>query len=128
MNVRSRVSFSNHVIFEQADFFQQDGFTRVTGLTISDISVQVFQDNQLLNWTLAEGQYVDDDATRSGYVYWSEITGAPGVYSVRFRPTSVGFWRMIITYADGLQLLAQDVEVIFETTNSTAVLGTPRFL
>lgn len=112
MNNRSRVVVANEVSLDQADFFQEDGFTRVSGLASSDVSLQVFQNNTLLDWTLVTGVAVDDESVRSGHVYWSEISGAAGVYSVRLRPSAVGYWRVILTYAAGAQILAQDLDVL----------------
>jgi hypothetical protein len=128
--MENRIRTINTVVLDQADFFQNDGFTRRTGLTVSDISVQVFQNNTLLNWTLLTGVGVNDESVRSGFVYWNEVSGAPGIYSVRFRPSAIGYWRVILTYTAGSQIAATDLDIIPDTTSTllSSTNITPRFL
>jgi hypothetical protein len=109
---RGRVVYNNQTILDQADFFQSDGFTRVTGLTIVQLNANLFFLNQPQPWILTNGSGVTDAQVAAGKVYWNEIPGAPGYYNVRFIPNAVGYWRLLITYAAGLQITAQDYDVI----------------
>jgi len=108
---RGRLVHSNQVVYDQADFFQLDGYTRQAGLTISQVVSQVYFNNTLLTWPLTDGTGLPDNLIVSGKLYWHEITGPNGPYSVRFRPNAVGYWRLLITYPAGTQILAQDYDV-----------------
>lgn len=109
---RGRQVYANQVVLDQADFFQSDGFTRVPGLIASLVTHQLFFDNILQPWTLVNGQGVSDTLVVSGKVYFHEIAGQPGYYSVRFRPNAIGYWRLLINYPAGLQITAQDYDVL----------------
>lgn len=111
---RGREVYANQVVFDQADYFQLDGYSRVTGLTIADLMVEVFSNNQPLGWNLVAGQTVTDAQITSGRVYFHEIPNQPGYYSLRFRPNAVGFWRVVLSYQAGTQRLAQDYDVLPE--------------
>ena len=102
----------NQPILDQADFFEPDGFTRTTGLGVVDLSLNLFYKNGLLPWPLIDGSGVSDALVKSGSVYWNEIAGSPGLYSVRFRPNAVGYWRLLLNYTAGLQIMGQDYEVV----------------
>lgn len=108
---RGRLVQINQIIIDQADFFQSDGFTRVLGLGISDVVSQLFFNNQLQPWPLVLGNGVTDAQVRSGTIYWNEIPGSPGFYNVRFRPNAIGYWRLLITYTAGEQIMAEDFDV-----------------
>jgi hypothetical protein len=112
---RSRHVQTNEVVLDQADFFQGNGFDRVPGLTISSVAVQVFWNNQLQPWPLTDGTPVTNALAAAGYVYWNEIPGAAGFYSVRWRPTGTGYWRVVLTYATGTQTVCLDYDVIPES-------------
>src|SRR4051812_33893693 len=109
-----RVSI-NQTVFDQADFFQNDGFTRQAGLTLVDLASQLFFNNVLQPWTLTDGAPVPDSHTRAGSIYFNEITGATGHYSVRLRPSASGYWRLVLVYAVGQQILTRDYDVSAET-------------
>lgn len=102
----------NRLVVDQADFFQSDGFTRQAGLTTADVTMQLFFNNSEQPWTFLDGSSILDNQVSSGSVYWSEIPGSGGVYSVRFRPNALGFWRLIISYTAGKQIVAQDYDVV----------------
>lgn len=112
---RGRLVQINQVILDQADFFQLDGFTRVVGLQPSDLTLQLFFQNQLQPWPLIIGSGVTDALVKSGSVYWNEVPGSPGIYNVRFRPNTTGYWRLLITYAAGTQIMGQDYDVVTQT-------------
>lgn len=107
---RGRLVQSNQVVYDQADFFQLDGFTRQTGLTIGQVVAQLYFNNVPTVWTLVSGIGILDSQVVAGKIYWQEITGGP--YSVRWRPNAVGYWRLLITYPVGTQILAQDYDVV----------------
>lgn len=109
----SRIVQVNQVAVDQADLFEADGITRVQGLLPQDLTHQIFCNNQLQPWPLIDGTGVPDALVRAN-VYWCEIVGAPGVYSVRFRPNSMGYWRLLVTY--GPQILGQDFDVVAQET------------
>ncbi len=108
---RGRLVYANQTVVDQADFFQSDGFTRVTGLTVNNLVCQIFFDNQLQPWPFVTGANLNDTQIASGNVYWLEIPGNPGFYSVRFRPNAIGYWRLLITSTAGQQSLGQDYDV-----------------
>ncbi len=109
---RGRLVQANQVVLDQVDFFQSDGFTRVTGLIPSSLISQLFYNNTLQPWLLLSGIGVVDTQIASGRIYFNEITGSPGFYSVRFRPNALGFWRNLLTYTAGQQISAQDFDVV----------------
>jgi len=110
---RGRQVFANQPVLDQADFFEGDGFTRVDGLTLSDITSQLFLNNALQSWPLVDGSAVTDVNVAAGKVFFHEV--APGIYSVRFRPNAIGYWRLLINYPAGSQILAQDYDVVAQT-------------
>lgn len=110
---RGRQVFSNQTVLDQADFFQGDGFTRVTGITLSDVTAQLFLNNALQSWPLVNGSVVTDVNVAAGSIYFYEVSS--GIYSVRFRPNAIGYWRMLINYPAGSQILAQDYDVVAQT-------------
>lgn len=109
---RGRIVQVNQIILDQADFFRSDGYTRVTGLGVPDITSDLFFSNVRQPWTLDDGSGVSDARIASGRVYFNEVPGSPGYYSVRFRPNAVGYWRLLITYVAGEQIVAQDYDVV----------------
>lgn len=109
---RGRVVQANQVVMDQADFFLPDGFHRVPGLTITALASQLFFNNTLQPWVLASGSGVPDSQISAGRIYFNEIPGSPGIYSVRFRPNALGYWRNLLTYDAGLQIVAQDFDVV----------------
>ncbi len=109
---RGRLVQQNQVVYDQVDFFQSDGFTRVTGLTFSGVQLAVFFENVAQPWPLAQGLGVNDAQVASGQVYFNEVPGNPGYYNIRWRPNAVGYWRLLVTYVPGQQIEAQDYDVI----------------
>lgn len=109
---RGRLVRINQTILDQADYFQADGFTRVFGLSIVDLTGQLFFNNTLQTWPLLDGSSVSDNQVTSGSLYFHEIPGTSGNYSIRFRPNSAGYWRLFLIYTAGQQVLAQDYDVV----------------
>lgn len=106
---RGRLVFNNLVVYDQAEFFQLDGFTRVTGLIPSQLVLEVYHDNSVLPWPLLPGAGVVDAHIASGQVYLDVL--ATGSYGIRWRPNATGFWRLMLSYPAGFQILAQDYDV-----------------
>jgi len=109
---RGRLVQINQVVLDQTDFFESDGFTRKAGLGLSDVTHEVFFANILQPWPLVTGIGVSDAQVRSGQVYWNEVPGSPGFYNVRWRPNAIGYWRVLISYTVGTQIMGQDYDVI----------------
>ncbi len=109
---RGRLVQNNQVVYDQVDFFQSDGFMRVTGLTFSGVVLNAFFENVAQPWNLVNGIGVTDAQVSSGYVFFNEVPGSPGYYNVRWRPNALGFWRLLITYVPGQQIEAQDYDVV----------------
>ncbi len=107
-----RVVQQNQVVYGQVDFFQSDGFTRITGLTASTVGFGIFFGNAVQPWILVNGLTTLDATIASGQVYFNEIPGSPGYYNVRWRPSGLGYWRLVFTYTTGQQIVAQDFDVI----------------
>jgi hypothetical protein len=104
----------NRVVIDQADIFAPDDFTRITGLTVADFTATLFYNNVAQPWAFQSGDTVTDAQVAAGTVYFNQITGQPGFYSVRFRPNAVGFWRLTLDYAVGLRTLALGFDVVPE--------------
>ena len=102
---------TNETVCAQADFFQPDLYTRITGIPFSQVTVQVFWQNAAQPWPVVTGEGVTDAQVVSGRVYWNEIPGAPGFYSLRFRPNAAGYWRLVTDYPTGQQVVAQEFDV-----------------
>ena len=108
---RGRLVRNNEVVLDQADYFASDGFTRVTGLTVTQLQCVIFFNNAVQPWIFQSGANITDAQIASGKVYWVEVPGSPGYYNVRFRPNAVGYWRLLITYTAGDQIMGQDYDV-----------------
>ncbi len=86
---------SGSLIYDQLGFFNPIGsFNRISGLTNSDVSLVLFFNNTVLSWDLLNGTSVQDSSISSGSVYFNEITGNLGYYSVRFFPNRTGNWKL----------------------------------
>ena len=111
---RGRLVAPNQVVYDQADFFETDGATRVLGLPPSAFQLQVFYNNVLLGWTLVDGTTIPDPQVVSGRVYIFQTT-LTGPYGIRWRPNANGYWRLLLTLpiqpSAPVQILAQDYDV-----------------
>jgi len=111
LTTRGRVVQANQVVLDQAVFFLSDGFSRATGLIPADLNFYIFFNNTLQPWPLLSGDGVTDAQVVSGNIYVNEIPSEPGFYNVRFRPNMLGYWRNVLEYPAGKQILAQDFDV-----------------
>ncbi len=111
---------SGSLVRSQADLFFPAGSTnRVDGVDVSSLTLKVFANNAPLAWALVDGTSVQDSAISSGSVYFSEISGSPGYYSVRFFPDRVGFWRLVLRSAS----LGAEVALEFDVTTPVPQAG-----
>lgn len=87
---------AGQLIRDQIDLFMPAGsINRVVGESYTSLALKIFADNGLLAWPLADGTTVADSAVSAGTVYFNQIVGAPGYYSIRFFPDRIGFWRLV---------------------------------
>ncbi len=95
-----RIVSAGAVIASQLDFFISAGsISRVVGIPVANLSLKVFFNNALLSWTLADGTLVSDSSISAGTVYFNEVSGSSGYYSLRTFFDRVGFWRLIVVNA-----------------------------
>lgn len=118
---RSRTIAANKPVVDQIDVFESDNYTRVDGLDLNDFSLTLYRDNQALNWTVLGGSLVSDAQVTSGRVYLREI--GSGVYSLRFRPNVVGFWRLLVSYPAGEQTISLSYDVVPEDVPVSGLLA-----
>lgn len=108
------------VILEQLDFFLGDGKTRAQGITPSDLKVKLQVGRLDTGWPLVSGVGIPDSRIASGKVYFEEFEA--GYYCVRFYPTQVGLWRLILSWATGDQSVSQLYDVTAKSS-TPGVLG-----
>ncbi len=111
MNLRWRLVPHNQAIFDLVDLYESDEITRIFGVASTQISAQVFFNNVPQPWTMVEGAGVSDAQILAGYIYWVEAQPGSGVYSIRWRPNAIGFWRLCFTYTPVPQILTLDYDV-----------------
>jgi len=107
---RSRQIQVNQVVFDQVDLFQNDFFSRVPGLLVTDMVLTVFFNNTSVSWPLVDGTSVTDSQVVSGFVYWTELPNH--AYGLRFLPNSLGHWNVSLTYTAGQQIVTVDYDVV----------------
>jgi hypothetical protein len=94
----SRSVPSASLIVDQIDLYDPPGgIIRAVGVLAADVTVSVFSNNSFMSWPLIDGTMVPDSSISSGTIYFNEIVGQPGFYSVRFFPSRIGFWRLIFS-------------------------------
>jgi hypothetical protein len=95
-----RLVTSGQIVYDQIDFYIPAGsINRATGVIAASLSLNIFVDNCLLSWPLADGTNISNFQISAGTVYFNEIAGSSGYYSVRFFPDRIGFWRLIFQNA-----------------------------
>jgi hypothetical protein len=107
-------------VYDQADFFHLDGYTRVQGLTPSQLNLEIYFNNYPQPWDLIIGTHTTDIQVTTGHVYWDDLGK---LYGIRWRPLGVGYWRVLITYPQGGQILGQDYDVAAGTIVKPPVVG-----
>jgi hypothetical protein len=100
---------SGSLVRAQSDFFLPVGsVNRVVGVQPDSLALYAFVNNAPLPWAVADGTTVQDSSISAGTVYFNEVSGVPGFYSVRFFPDRTGFWRLI------LKSVSLNAEVVLE--------------
>lgn len=106
----SRIVTSGRLILENVDLFIGDGKTRVTEVPVADLQLKIFCNNDLVSWPLVSGAGIPDVRVTAGKVYWTE--GADGFYSIRFYPSVIGMWRVLLTYQAYDQAISLTYDVV----------------
>jgi hypothetical protein len=116
----SRAVFSGALVRSQVDFYSIPG-VRIVGITPANLTPFIFVNNSQIVWPVINGNSVVDSSISSGNIYFNEITGTPGFYSVRFFPDRIGYWRIILSYSSVPQDQIIDFDVISNTTQSSGL-------
>ena len=109
---RNRQVQINQVVFDQVGIFQSDFFNKVTGLQHSDVTFQLYLNNQVVSWPLVDGSTVSDGQVAAGQVFWNELPS--GSYGIRFFPTQMGHWSLSVSFAPSP---SQIVNIDFDIVN-----------
>lgn len=113
-----RTANAGSVVRSQVDLYSS-GITRQAGIFAAAVTASVFVDNLPVAWPIVDGTSVPDAIVSSGSVYFHEISGTSGYYSVRFFPDRTGFWRLILTHAG----LGKQVILEFDVTAASAPIS-----
>jgi len=105
LRIRNQLAAVNTPVIDQVEFLQGDDYSKVAGLGTGDLTTSVFYNNTVQPWSLVDGTGVLDSLVVSGSIYFNEISGSSGNYSLRFRPNAGGAWRVEVSYAAGTQLV-----------------------
>ena len=92
----TRIVTAGKMILENVDLFLGDGRTRVVEVPVADLQLKVFCNSDEVIWPLVSGVGINDIRITAGKVYWTEISD--GFYNIRFFPSVLGLWRLILTY------------------------------
>lgn len=93
-----RIVPAGTIVRDQLDLYVSPGhIERAMGVVVSNLQSRLFVDNAVVTWPLTDGSLVFDSSVCSGKIYFNEISGSPGFYSIRFFPDRVGFWRLVLT-------------------------------
>lgn len=107
---RTRSAQVNQVVFDQIDLLSADQYTRIPGVSASNVTLTLFFNNAPVSWPLVEGASVSDGQIVSGSVYWNALPNQ--AYGVRFFPKSLGHWNLIIDYPGTSQIISLDYDVV----------------
>jgi hypothetical protein len=120
----SRLLAAGAVVYEQLDFYNPPT-VRAIGVVPANLTLILFLNNQLLSWPLEDGSAIADSSISAGSIYFNEISGSNGYYSVRFYPHQIGFWRMIIKHNALSQEIIKEFDIIasgsLKPTSSTGL-------
>jgi hypothetical protein len=114
------------LVLSQLDFYTPNTITRMTGILSTDIVFKLFANQINLNWPLIDGIQIPDSSISAGTVYFNEIAGFAGFYSIRFFPDRIGFWRLIFNHAPSQSDLILEFDVL--SSNIFTPGGTDRGL
>ena len=104
---------SGSVICDQLVIYNPaNSFTRDTGIVISDLTLTLFVNNVSVNWSLVDGSSILDYQISPGYIYFNEISGNPGFYSLRFFPDRIGYWNLSLVYSGTTVEYVREFDVV----------------
>ena len=106
----------------QVDFYISSS-VRATGIVSTDLTSNLFFNNSLLSWPLMNGTSVQDSSISSGNIYFHEIVGFTGFYSVRLFPNAIGFWRLVLNNPTLLEEDVLEFDVFSATANSPSLIA-----
>lgn len=119
----NRQVISGNLVRDQADFFVVGSDSvRQPGLVAVNISASLFSNNVYQTWQFLDGAGIPDSSISSGAVYFNEIVGSPGFYSIRFFPNAMGFWKLSLTWSSGNATLNKCYDVVPSAINQNAGL------
>lgn len=111
----ARVVKAGKMVLENVDLFLSDGKTRVIDVPISDLQLKIFCNSNEVSWPLVSGTGINDIQVVAGNVYWTEISS--GFYTIRFFPSVLDLWRLILTYRSYDQAISFTYDVVQLTTS-----------
>jgi hypothetical protein len=106
----ARIITAGKMILENVDLFLGDGKTRSVGVPVSDLQLMIFCNSSEVSWPLVSGTSINDIQVASGSIYWTEITN--GFYTIRFFPSVIGLWRILLTYQSYDQTISFTYDVV----------------
>ncbi len=106
----------------QADFYSTPG-VRATGILAGSLNLSLFFNNALTSWALRDGTTIQDSSISAGSIYFNEIAGSPGFYSVRFYPDKIGFWRIVLNDVALTQESIIEIDVVSATATSPGLIA-----
>jgi hypothetical protein len=107
------------VAYDQLDYYI--GLVREHNISITNLGLVAFVNNELLDWPLVDGTNISDSSIASGSVYFNQINGSLGYYSIRFFPDVPGFWRLIISNYVYANEIIKEYEVIPQFPQSSGL-------
>lgn len=115
----SKTIVTCRVAYDQLDYYI--GMVRETDININSLSSVLFINNEFLNWPLVDGTNVSDVSILSGSIYFNQISGHLGYYSIRFFPDTPGFWRLIISSNIHMNEIIKEYEVVSQSPQSSGL-------
>lgn len=112
----ARIVPSGKMILENVNLFLGDGKTRVIEVSVAELQLKVFCNSDEVDWPLISGVGINDIRVTAGKVYWTEIS--PGFYNIRFFPSVLGLWRLILTYRSYNQAVSLTYDVVPKITGN----------
>lgn len=110
----SRAISTSTLIFDQI-VIRAVGGARIAGALHSQFTLRVFLNGALQSWTISSGSGVQNASISAGTLYFQEIPGASGFYSVRLFIPGPGFWTFSLQYNP----TPQEVVLEFDASSSS---------
>jgi hypothetical protein len=106
------------VVFDHVDLLDSDGYTLLDGVALGDVVLSVWLDGQTQPWDLVDGAPITNAQVVSGHVYWVR-TGDK--YTIRWRPSATGLWRMLFDYATVPQRVVLSYDIFAQTSTPSTL-------